>query len=116
MRILRVIRGLKSARTVAHFLASKRQESAFLASLLLCLLILVSCSIAILLFEVPAGGNIATAEDAAPPDLEWVGPSRLYHRIAPFNSPSAVPRCRLSPPRPVQIEFRVSIPVVPVLQ
>src|SRR5687767_11654679 len=64
MRILRVIRGLKSARTVAHFLASKRQESAFLASLLLCLLIIVSCSIAVLQFEVAAGGNIATAEDA----------------------------------------------------
>ena len=47
---------------VAHFLATKRQESAFLASLLLCLLILVSCSIAILLFEVSAGGNIATAQ------------------------------------------------------
>ncbi len=64
MRILRVIRGLKSAKTVAHFLASKRQESAFLASLLLCLLILVLCSIAVLQFEIPAGGNIATAEDA----------------------------------------------------
>jgi voltage-gated potassium channel len=64
MRILRVIRGLRSARAVAHFLASKRHQSAFLASLLLCLLILISCSIAILQFEVPANGNIATAEDA----------------------------------------------------
>lgn len=64
MRILRVMRGLKSARTIAHFLAGKREQSAFLASLLLCLLMIVSCSIAILQFEVPAGGNIATAEDA----------------------------------------------------
>ena len=64
MRILRVLRGLKSARTVAHFLASKRQESAFLASVLLCLLIIVSCSIAVLQFEVPGGGNIASAQDA----------------------------------------------------
>ncbi len=64
MRILRVLRGLKSARTVARFLADRRQESAFLVSLLLCLLIIVSSSIAILQFEVPAGGNIRTPEDA----------------------------------------------------
>jgi voltage-gated potassium channel len=64
MRILRVIRGLKSARTIAHFLAAKREESAFLASLLLCLLMIISCSIAVLQFEVPAGGNIQSAQDA----------------------------------------------------
>jgi voltage-gated potassium channel len=64
MRILRVLRGLKSSRTIAHFLMRKRAESAFLASLLLCLLIVVSSSIAILQFEGPAGGNIATPEDA----------------------------------------------------
>lgn len=64
MRILRVLRGLKSARMVAHFLAGRRQESAFLVSLLLCLLVLVSASIAILQLEVPAGGNINTPETA----------------------------------------------------
>ncbi len=64
LRILRVLRGIKSARTVARFLADRRQESAFLVSLLLCLLILVSSSIAILQFEVPAGGNITTPEAA----------------------------------------------------
>jgi voltage-gated potassium channel len=45
-------------------IVSQRRESAFLASLLLALLLVVSCSIAILQFEIPAGGNIASAEDA----------------------------------------------------
>jgi voltage-gated potassium channel len=63
-RILRVLRGVKSARAIAHYLVSRRAESVFLASTLLCLLIIVSCSIAVLQFEVPAGGNIASAEDA----------------------------------------------------
>jgi voltage-gated potassium channel len=64
MRILRVIRGLKSARTIAHFLVARRAQSAFLASLLLTLLLVVTCSISVLQFEVPAGGNIDSAEDA----------------------------------------------------
>jgi voltage-gated potassium channel len=42
----------------------KRAESAFLASMLVCLLIIVTCSIAVIQFERPAGGNIATPEDA----------------------------------------------------
>jgi voltage-gated potassium channel len=64
MRIVRVLRGVKSARLLAHFVMGRRAQSAFLASLLLCLLLIVCCSIAILQFEVPAGGNIANAEDA----------------------------------------------------
>jgi len=44
MRVLRVLRGLKSSRTIAHFLVQKRAEIVFLASLLLCLLIVVTCS------------------------------------------------------------------------
>jgi voltage-gated potassium channel len=64
MRILRVLRGVKSARTMAHFVARRRHESTFLASILLTMLIVVSCSIAILEFEVPIGGNIASPEDA----------------------------------------------------
>ena len=64
MRLLRVMRGVRAARAVAHFLASRRTESTLLASLLLILLIVVVCSIAVLQFEVPAGGNIKTAEDA----------------------------------------------------
>ncbi len=64
MRILRVLRGIKSARAIAHFVAGRRAESAFLASLLISLLLIVSSSIAVLQFEVPAGGNIKSAEDA----------------------------------------------------
>jgi voltage-gated potassium channel len=64
MRILRVIRGLKSARTIAHFLMERRTQSAFLASILICLLLVVACSIAILQFETGAEGNIRGAQDA----------------------------------------------------
>jgi voltage-gated potassium channel len=39
-------------------------EFAFVASMLLCLLLVVFSSIAMLEFEVPAGGNIETPEDA----------------------------------------------------
>jgi voltage-gated potassium channel len=64
MRMLRVLRGVKSARALTHFVVGRRAESAFLASVLVTLLLLVSGSIAILEFEVPGGGNIANAEDA----------------------------------------------------
>lgn len=64
MRILRVLRLIKSARTIVSFVVGKRAQSAFLAAILLSLLLLMSASIAILQFEIPAGGNIASAEDA----------------------------------------------------
>jgi voltage-gated potassium channel len=64
MRILRVVRGVKSARLLAHYVATRRAESAFLAAMLLSLLVIMCSSIAILHFEVPAGGNIVTAHDA----------------------------------------------------
>ena len=64
MRLLRVLRGVKSARALTHFVIGRRAESAVLAASLITLLLLVSSSIAILEFEVPNGGNIATAEDA----------------------------------------------------
>jgi voltage-gated potassium channel len=52
-------------RTRTHaFRRSRRTESTLLASSLLALLLIVSASIAILEFEVPGGGNIATAQDA----------------------------------------------------
>jgi hypothetical protein len=63
VRILRVMRGFKSPRTIAHFLAGTRAKRVS-GVRVLCLLMIVSCSIAVLHFEVPAGGNIATAEDA----------------------------------------------------
>jgi voltage-gated potassium channel len=64
LRILRVMRGLRSARTIARFLADRRAESAFLASIMLTLLVVVSGSIAILQFEPAAGGTIRSAQDA----------------------------------------------------
>ena len=53
MRIIRVLRGLKSARALTHFVVGRRAESAFLASILVALLLLVSARIAIVEFEVP---------------------------------------------------------------
>ena len=64
MRILRVMRGVKSARALAHFLTARRAESALLATVLLTLLVVVIASIAVLEFEMPAKGNIASADDA----------------------------------------------------
>ena len=64
MRILRVLRAMKSARAVAQFVIARRGESALLAAALLSLLLVVFSSITVLYFEVPAGGNIASAEDA----------------------------------------------------
>jgi voltage-gated potassium channel len=64
LRFIRVIRGLKSARALMHFLAGRRTESALLASTLIALLLIVSSSIAVLEFEVPEGGNITNAQDA----------------------------------------------------
>jgi voltage-gated potassium channel len=42
----------------------RRAESAALATSLLCLLLIVSGSIAVLQFDRPAGGNIVSAQDA----------------------------------------------------
>jgi voltage-gated potassium channel len=64
MRILRVMRGVRSARAIAHFISAKRAESAFLASILLTLLVVVCASIAVLQFEPIAGGTIEDAQDA----------------------------------------------------
>jgi voltage-gated potassium channel len=65
VRILKVLRAVKSARGVAHYVIAHRTESASLAAILSCLLILVFTSISVLQFEAPAdGANIKTAEDA----------------------------------------------------
>jgi voltage-gated potassium channel len=64
VRVFRVLRGLRAARTVAAFVVRKRAEDTFLAASLVALLLVVVTSIAILQFELEAGGNIRTAEDA----------------------------------------------------
>jgi voltage-gated potassium channel len=64
LRFLRVLRGIKSARALTHFVVGRRTESTLLASSLVTLLLVVSASIAVLEFEAPDGGNIATAQDA----------------------------------------------------
>jgi voltage-gated potassium channel len=63
-RIVRVIRGVKSAREIIRYVVEKRKESALLATTLLCVVMVTLASVAILQFEVPAGGNILTAQDA----------------------------------------------------
>jgi len=63
-RIVRVLRALKSARALAHYVISKRAQSAGLAAVLVALVLLVFSSIAVLQFEPSQGGNIVTAEDA----------------------------------------------------
>ena len=64
MRILRILRMVKSAHVIVRLVLQRRAESALLAATLLALLLIVCCSIAILHFEVSAGGNIADAQDA----------------------------------------------------
>ena len=65
MRILRVLRGIRAIRVIGHSLVERRAQSAFFATLLLALLIIVFSAIAVLQFEMTAdAGNIRTAEDA----------------------------------------------------
>jgi voltage-gated potassium channel len=64
LRILRLLRGVKSARALTEFVVGRRTQSALLASVLVALLLVVTGAIAVLEFEVPAGGNIDTAPEA----------------------------------------------------
>ena len=64
LRILRVLRVVKSVRLLAQVIVARRGESAGFAALLLTVLLIVFSSIAVLQFELPAKGNIQTAEDA----------------------------------------------------
>jgi voltage-gated potassium channel len=64
-RVLRVLRAMKSSRAVAHMLIAKRAESATLTTIALSLLLVMFSSVAILRVEMPVGGNIQSAEDAA---------------------------------------------------
>ena len=64
LRILRVLRVVKSVRAIAHFVVAQRAESAFLAAVLLSLLLNVFASLAMLQFETVPEANIKSAEDA----------------------------------------------------
>ena len=63
-RILRVLRALRATRVVASLAIRYRTRNAVLAAALLLLVTVFSCSVAILHFEMDAGGNIRTAPDA----------------------------------------------------
>lgn len=64
VRILRLLRGVKSAKVLAQLILERRAQSALLAASLICLLLVVVSSIAILQVEVSPTSNIRTAEDA----------------------------------------------------
>jgi voltage-gated potassium channel len=64
VRILRVLRGVRAARILTRFVMERRSQSAVLAAGLTAIILLAVSSVAILQFEVPAGGNIQTPEDA----------------------------------------------------
>ena len=64
LRILRVLRAVKSVRVIGLALAAHRSQSAFLAAVLLSVLLLVFSSLAMLQLEAGGHGNIRTAQDA----------------------------------------------------
>ena len=63
-RIARLLRSIRAARVLSTVILSKRRQSTLLAATLLALVLIVASSTAILHFEVPADGNIKTAENA----------------------------------------------------
>jgi voltage-gated potassium channel len=64
VRVFRVLRGLRAAKILATVVLERRAQNTFVAAAVIALLILFSCSIAVLEFEARADGNIKTAEDA----------------------------------------------------
>jgi len=63
-RIVRVLRAMRATRIVASLTMRYRARNAVLASAILLLLVVFSCSIAILHFEDVEGGNIRSPADA----------------------------------------------------
>ena len=64
VRVVRVIRGIKATRFLASLIFQNRTRNALLAGSFVAVVVILSCSFAILQFEGAHGGNITTAEDA----------------------------------------------------
>jgi voltage-gated potassium channel len=64
LRIFRVLRGIKATKIVSEFILYRRAHSAFLAALLVSLLLVVFSASAVLQFESGPEANIRTPEDA----------------------------------------------------
>ncbi len=65
VRVIRLLRGARSTRTIAAFVLKRRAHAAFAAVALMCVLLVVFGSIAILVLEgSEPGANIRTAGDA----------------------------------------------------
>ena len=64
VRVLRVIRGIKATRFLASLIFKNRARNAVLAGSFIAVVVIFSCSFAILQFEGARGGNITTPEDA----------------------------------------------------
>jgi voltage-gated potassium channel len=62
--ILRVLRGIKATKILTEFILYRRAQSAFLAALLVSVLLIVFSAAAVLQFETSPDANIRTAEDA----------------------------------------------------
>lgn len=80
-RILRILRAIRSVRIIAAHVTSRRAQGAFLAAVLLSLMVLTTASIVILHVETVPGSTIKTAEDAmwwAISALTTVGSSDVY--------------------------------------
>lgn len=64
LRILRVLRALRATRVLIGYALARRADSVFFAMAIVALTMVVFASIAMLVFEANADGNIKTAEDA----------------------------------------------------
>lgn len=64
LRIIRLLRGLKSAKLIIAHALAHRTQAAFLSVTVICLVLILFGSIAILHFEGGSNGNITNAEDA----------------------------------------------------
>jgi voltage-gated potassium channel len=64
LRILRVLRGIRATKVLSEFILYRRAQSAFLAALLVSILLVVFSASAVLMFETSPEANIRTPEDA----------------------------------------------------